>query len=112
MNKVPAVTRKKRELQTVQPTELEVVQPGPSGGLFSFSYSFTEISMRGDKTHVKSRRTRFEGGKLTSEAFEGELGREVYERMTQQAQQMVAAQMGMVLRSMSWLLPWLGPRRE
>jgi len=38
------------------------------------------------RTRVKSRQARFEDGKLTSEAFDGELDRSVYDRMVGQAQ--------------------------
>ena len=46
--------------------------PGPRG-FVSFQYSYTEISSRGGRTQVQSKTTRFADGKLTREAFEGEL---------------------------------------
>ena len=62
-----------------------VVEPATSP-FFSFRYSSTEISLVDGKTRVRSRSARFEGGKLSSETFEGELDRGAYERMASQAQ--------------------------
>jgi len=66
--------------------EVVVLEPGRTP-FFSFRYSFTEVSLVGGRTRVKSRQARFEDGKLTSEAFEGELDRTTYDQMVSQAQQ-------------------------
>ena len=54
---------------------------------FSFRYSSMEVSVVSGKPRVKARRTRFEDGKFASEAFEGELDRNAYDRIVSQAQQ-------------------------
>jgi hypothetical protein len=53
---------------------------------FSFRYSSTEVSLVDGKTRVKTRQARFEDGKLTSEAFDGELDRSACDQMVEQAQ--------------------------
>jgi len=98
MTKYPLATKKKHN------SDLRPIEPW--AGFFSFSYSITEVSAQGGRTRVKSRQTRFEDGKLTSEAFEGELDRGVYEGMAQQAQQVVADQTALLLKSLSWFLPF------
>jgi hypothetical protein len=75
----------KRALQNHRKDEVVVVEHGQAP-FFSFRYSSTEVSMVGGRTRVKSRQARFEDGKLTSEAFEGELDRRTaYDRMVAQA---------------------------
>jgi len=65
--------------------EVVVVDHGQAP-FFSFRYSSTEVSLVDGRTRVKSRQARFEDGKLTSEAFEGELHRSAYDQMVAQAQ--------------------------
>ena len=77
----------------------------------SFRYSYTEISAFGGKARVRSRNTRLEDGKLTSEAFEGELDRSAYERMVSQAQHYFVGQTALLMKSLSWLLPFSGKQR-
>jgi len=72
----------------------------------SFSYSYQEISAFGGKTYVKSKRTRFEDGRLESEAFEGTLDPRVYSVAVEQAQALVLSQMTHLLKQFSWLLPF------
>jgi hypothetical protein len=67
-----------------KPQKDEVVVEPTAAPFFSFRYSSTEISMVDGKTRVRSRHARFEDGKLTSEAFEGELDWSAYERMVSQ----------------------------
>ena len=72
-----------------------------------FQYSYSELTMVGDKAHVKSRRTRLEDGKLTSEAFEGELPADVYGEMVAEAKRRFLAQSELLLRSLALFLPRL-----
>jgi len=65
--------------------EVVVVDHGQAP-FFSFRYSSTEVSVADGKTRVKSRQARLEDGKLTSEAFEGELDRSAYEQAVGEAQ--------------------------
>ena len=106
MSKYP-VQRAQRALRKVDKNEVEVIRPAPEANPFvSFRYSYTEISASGSKAHVRSRKTRFEDGKLTSEAFEGELDRSAYEQMVSQAQQYLLGQTTLWMKSLSWLLPF------
>ena len=86
MSKLP-VRRAERAPRKVEQDLVEVMEPATRANpFFSFSYSYTEISASGGKARVKSRRARFEDGKLTAEAFEGELDRSAFERMVSEAQ--------------------------
>ena len=76
---------KKRALQKPRKDEVVVVEPERTP-FFSFRYSSTEVSVVNGRTRVKSRQARFDDGKLTSEAFEGELDRTAYDQMVAQAQ--------------------------
>mgnify|MGYP001026623207 CR=1 FL=1 len=76
---------KKRAPQKPRKAEVATVESAQSP-FFSFRYSSTEVSAVDGRTRVKSRQARFEGGKLTSEAFEGELHRSAYDQMVAQAQ--------------------------
>lgn len=53
---------------------------------FSFRYSYLEIVAEGRSTRVRAKRARYEDGKLTSEAFEGELDSNLHERTVGEAQ--------------------------
>ena len=111
MSKLP-VRRAERALAKVEQDAVEVMGPISRANPFvSFRYTYTEISAFGGKARVKSRKTRFEDGKLTSEAFEGELDRSAYEQMMSQAQHHFLGQMALVMKSLSWLLPISGKYR-
>jgi hypothetical protein len=106
MSKLP-VRRAERPPRQVEQDVVEVMEPASRANpFFSFRYSYTEISASGGKARVKSRRARFEDGKLTSEAFEGELDRSAYEQMVSEAQHQFLAQTGLLMKSLSWLLPF------
>lgn len=60
---------------------------------------------------MKSRKTRFEDGKLTSEAFEGELDGSAYERMVSEARQYFLGQTALLMKLLSWLLTFSGKHR-
>jgi len=68
------------------PTDEAAVVEAGRAPFFSFRYSSTEVSLVDGKTRVKSRQAHFEDGKLTSEAFEGELDRSAYDQMVARAQ--------------------------
>jgi hypothetical protein len=106
MSKLP-VRRAERPPRQVEQDVVEVMEPASRANpFFSFRYSYTEISASGGKARVKSRRARFEDGKLTSEAFEGELDRSAYGQMVSEAQHQFLAQTGLLMKSLSWLLPF------
>ena len=114
MSKYPLKgTSKKTALRKADPGAVEVATPAPrSGGFFSFRYSYTKISSRGGRTRVEARQARLEDGKLSTEAFEGELDGNLYDEVVRQAQQQVLGQTAWLLRSLSWLLPMPGTRSD
>ena len=84
----------------------EVATPAPrSGAFFSFRYSYTEVWSQGSRTRINTRQARLEDGKLSTEAFEGEVDGNVYGEVMRLAQQQLLGQATWLLRSMSWLLP-------
>jgi hypothetical protein len=90
---------------------VDVVAIKPGVGTFtSFRYSSVEISVRGGKAHVNARRARWDDGKLSSEAFEGDVDRTVYEQAVLQAQRYFIDQTAMFLQSMASFLPFAGKR--
>ncbi len=87
------------------PADLLSAQSGEHP-FFSFRYSCVELSTTGSRAHVKARNTRLEGGKLTSEAFEGDLDRATYDRMVTDAQRHFLAQSASLLKALSLFLPF------
>ena len=69
-------------------------------GFVSFQYSYTAVSSRDGRTHVQSNTTRLTDGKLTREAFEGELEGDSYSQMVNETQRQM-------MRPLSWFLPWM-----
>jgi hypothetical protein len=111
MSKHP-VRRAQRAHPRVEKDAVEVMEPASGANLFvSFRYSYTEISAFGGKARVRSRKTRLDDGKITSEAFEGELDRSAYERMVSEVQRQFLAQTALLMKSLSWLLPFPGKHR-
>ena len=99
--KLPRRTAREAERNAVA-----TVDPRPrSSGFSSFRYSCTEITASGGKAQLRTRKTRFEDGRLTSESFEGELDSSAYDQLVHQTQQYIADQTGQFLRSLSWFLP-------
>ena len=112
MNKLP-VRRTESAPRKVEQDGVEVMEPAKRANpFFSFRYSYTEISASGGKARVKSRSARFEDGKLTSEAFEGEVDRSAYERMVSEAQHQFLAQTALLMKSLSRFLPFSGRHRS
>ena len=107
MNKLPVIAKPKRTraLRKVEDAAVDVIRPA-SGPFVSFRYSYTEMSVQGGKARVKSRTARFEDGKLSSETFEGELDRSVYDRSVDAAQRYFTEQTSLFLKSLSLLLPF------
>ena len=103
----------KRALREVENDAVDVVGPASRPNpFFSFRYSYTEMSVRSGRTHVMSKRASFEDGKLTSEAFEGELDRGVYDRSVSDAQRYFAGQTALFLQSLSLFLPFSRKHRR
>lgn len=72
--------------------------PDPWNAMFTFRYSYTEISAQGGDAHVKRRETRFEDGKFVTEECEGTVGRDAYDRMVEQTQQVFIEQMNQAMK--------------
>ena len=97
----------RRVVREADRNAVEVIEPSSGGSVFaSFRYSYTEITARGGKAHLRNRSTRFEDGKLTSETFEGEIDGSAYGQLLEQTQQYVAHQTAQILRSLSLFLPF------
>jgi hypothetical protein len=112
MSRYP-VKRKSRTPRNVEKDAVEVIGPAFSASSsLSFRYSYTEISALGGKAHVRSRKTRFEDGKLTSEAFEGEVDRTIYDQMVSDAQHYFVGQTALFLKSLSLFLPFSRKQRS
>lgn len=92
-------------VRTADPFDIDVERSPTSTPFLSFRYSFTEVSASGGKAHVRSRSTRLENGKLTSESFEGEMDRSAYDRALREAQRSVAAQVARMANVFSMFLP-------
>lgn len=110
MSKYPVKLAERNRVRPVRKMErdaVEVLAPtSRSPSFLSFRYSYTEMSVLGGKAQVKSRNARFEDGKLTSEAFEGELDRIAYDRAVNDAQRHVGDQMTQFLEAISLFLPF------
>lgn len=112
-NRRHPVVRSRNAVRETDANAVDVIEPETRGStLFSFSYSYTEVSAVGGRTRVKSKSTRLEDGKLVSEAFEAELDGGAHARLVRQAQEQFASQAALLLQSLGgWLLPF-GRRRS
>jgi hypothetical protein len=115
MKKYPVKLAERTRARPVRKTEggpVDVLAPTTRSAPFlSFRYSYAEMSVLGGKAHVKSRNARFEDGKLTSEAFEGELDRSAYDRAVGDAQHQVSEQTAQLFKSLAWFLPFFRTHR-
>ena len=95
-----------RAVHKADASETETGEAFPkTGPFFRFRHSYTEISSVAGSTHVRSKETRFEDGRLTSESFEGTLGQSAYDDLVAQAQKLFASQTAFLLRQFSLFLP-------
>ena len=81
-------------------------------GFFSFRYSFKEVSLSGDKTHIRAKEHRFEDGKFQSEEFEGTMDASVYQDALRQTQGQVAGQVRAVMNLLSSFFPFSSRSKE
>src|SRR5215813_11740890 len=107
------VTRKANPVEKSTPQH-PVAAPPPvqPGGWLSFTYSHSEISQSGGKTHVRSQAYRFENGKLESEAFAGTLDGSVYREAVERMQKLMLTQSAFVLGLFQAFLPPSGRDRK
>jgi hypothetical protein len=101
------VKRKARAIRVLEGDVVDVPPPVAKGsGGFSFRYSYAEFSGVGASARVKAGRARYEGGKLTTESFEGELDPKAYERVVSDAGRVFADATASYLRAFgSFFLP-------
>ncbi|GAB3545324.1 hypothetical protein GCM10027343_21580 [Noviherbaspirillum agri] len=71
---------------------------GGLSGMFTFRYSCTEIYSQDGNIHVRSKQTRYQDGRLTSEECEGTLDGRAYERMVSEAQGLFLNQIGSFMK--------------
>jgi hypothetical protein len=106
-----------RAPRKIRKDDVEVLRPASSAApfsatpFFSFRYSYLEMSAVEGRARVKAKRARFEQGKLTAEAFEGDLARTEYDRLMSQAQRYSLDQAELFLKSLSLLLPFSSRQR-
>jgi hypothetical protein len=107
MKQVPvkAGRRVPRKAESTLPAVAEPVAEPVAGDapFLSFRYSCTEITATGRTARLTAKHARYEDGRLTSENFEGEVDRDVYERAVHDAQQRLFDQWRLFLRSFSLL---------
>ena len=109
MGKRPAKTV--RSVRRAQREAAEIVPTRTWASAFtSFRYARAEFTVLGGRAHVSARRTQWEDGKLSSEAFEGELDRTVYEQAVLQAQRHFIDQTQVFWQSLTSFLPFAGKR--
>ena len=73
-------------------------QPGSWSSFITFRYSSTEIYSQDGDIHVRTRQTRYQDGKLTSEECEGLLDRRAYERVVSETQAYFLNQVGSLVK--------------
>jgi len=78
----------------------EIVKTESARGFLSFEYSYTEMSSRDGRAHVRASKTRFADGKVTREAFEAELPGDAYAHIVHETQRQM-------MRTLSWFMPWI-----
>ena len=102
----------KHKARAVRTVEGELVDPtvpvtGKNAG-FSFRYSYAEFSSVGDSAQFKTKRARYENGKLSAESFEGEFDPRTYENMMNDVQRYFADQTAFCLQALRSFLPPFG----
>lgn len=83
-----------REVTDVDAYPVSPVRPGNLAGMFTFRYSCTEIYSQDGNIHVKTKQTRYQDGRLTSEECEGTLDGRAYDRLVSEAQGYFLSQVG------------------
>jgi hypothetical protein len=108
MSKHP-MKKEGRDLTVPEPNDAVEAFPS-SSPFFSFSYSYSEISLQGGRARMKSKKTRFEDGKVTSEAFEGTLDPSAYHAAARRTEELFVRQTQFMLDSFFRFLPWIRRR--
>lgn len=92
---------------------VKVIGPPPEGRpFFSFRYSYKQVSCVGGKTYIKSKESRFEGGKFESEEFEGTTDQGVYVDALRETQKYLLNQTALYLKQLSFFLPFSINRKD
>jgi len=101
MTKYP-VKHAAAELQRAAKGDVTAVHP--SGGGFSFRYSYREVTLSGGTTRIRSREHRFEDGKLQSEEFDATTDGAVYHDAVKVTQDLVTNQVDSFVKLFSAFL--------
>ena len=78
--------------------------PQLDSGFVTFRYTATEIVASGGRARVRARHARFEDGRLTTEAFDGEVEGAVLDRLQADVRRLFEAQLALWWKSFA---PWL-----
>jgi hypothetical protein len=93
-NALTAAENSNREVAEVDAYPVSPLRPSNLSGMFTFRYSCTEIYAEDGNIHVKTKQTRYQDGRLTSEECEGTLDGRAYDRMVSEAQGYFLSQVG------------------
>jgi len=87
-----------------------MVEPiSPLDSMSGFRYSYTEVRMQGDGTHVRRSETRLQDGRLVTEECEGMVDEQVYQRLLEQSQRQWHEQMEQAMQ-LVFMPFWLSGR--
>lgn len=106
---VKSVRRAARKAERAPVARIE--DTAPAGPFVRFRYTRTEVAAGGRGAYVRSATTRFEGGRLSHEALEGELSARAYRDLVEQTRRLFLGQTSLALDWLSMLLPG-GTRRR
>jgi len=102
MNHWPVKKDMKKDVMR-QDGKVEVLNPAAEKQSFvRFSYSYKSMSFADGKTHIQSRKQRFQNGKFESEEFEGTAEGDLYSAMAKQMQQAFHNQISCFFRPFSF----------
>ena len=105
--------RKSRPPRILEGDVVEVPAPAVKANTgFSFRYSYAEFSAVGNSARFKTKRARYEDGKLTTESFEGELDPGKYEHMMNDVQRFFVNQTALYLQAFRSLMLPFGRGRD
>jgi hypothetical protein len=106
------VKSSRRAARRREEAPLEVEPVRERGPFLTFHYAYTEITASVDRAQVRRRTTRFEDGRLSSEAFEGTLERGAYDALVRDLQRAVLEQQAAFLRMFTPFLPFARARNR
>lgn len=78
----------------------------PSGSFISFQYTYKSMSFSDGKTYVRSKRERFENGRIESEEFEGTMEGNAFMNTFLEMQNQFLKQINSFFNPLSFFLPF------